>query len=44
MEVLYGYTGHEIQDASMVHIGSCICGAYVWHVYRSGHYPDDWYL
>lgn len=27
-------TGHEIDERVNEHVGSCICGAYVWHVYR----------
>lgn len=26
-------TGHEI-PRGLVHVGSCICGEFVWHVYR----------
>ena len=31
--VVHG-TGHSIPDDGREHVGSCLCGQFVWHVYR----------
>lgn len=27
-------TGHDFDDTGFEHVGSCVCGPYVWHIYK----------